>query len=374
MHEGTESTYAVISAADSDLRRNEIVRAGSYRRSAPVILGGDAAQSAIHRCAAAFRRLSVRTPPVWRYELRDALLVEQGIVISPRHGALLESLADHASVFAGDIVQRSGSTLRVRSCGSVAALDGSFLSLKKRYQANYGHWLIELLPKAYLNEMSGGAHTARYIVPQTDNAGLRNVYVESLGLLGIDASRVVPVGPELTRVDQLDFVTPVAGHPRWKHQVLREMREALLNAVRRAEDGGQTNLPTRLFVDRREGSSRRIRNNREIQARLRASGFTTINPEDHSFGDQIRLFSRAEIIVGVLGAGMTNTLFAPEHVELLYLAPESMCGVFYWDLQSIGDQRYRVLYGRNCADATSHMDDFRIDLTELSRALEAVIG
>jgi capsular polysaccharide biosynthesis protein len=372
MHEGTESTYAVISAGDSDLRRNELVRAGSYRRSAPVILG-DAARPIIDGCAARFRRLSVRTPPVWRYELRDALLVEQGIVISPRHGALLESLADHAPEFAGDIVQRSRATLRVRPRGSVAALGGSFVSLKKRYETNYGHWLVELLPKAYLNEMSEGAHTARYIVPQTQNAALRNVYLESLGLLAIDASRVIPVGQDLTRVDQLDFVTPVSGHPRWKHQVLREMREALLNAVRRAPNGRQTSLPTRLFVDRPESGYRRIRNHREIQARLDAYGFTTIYPEDHSFVDQIRLFSRAEIIVGVLGAAMTNTLFAPEHVELLYLAPESICGVFFWDLQGIGDQRYRVLYGRNCADATSHRDDFRIDLAELSRALEAVV-
>ena len=372
MHEGTESTYAVISAGDSDLRRNELVGAGSYRRSAPEILG-DAAQPIIEGCVKRFRRLSVRTPPVWRFALRDALLVDQGIVISPPQGALLESLADYAPEFAGDIVQRSGSTLRVRAGEPGAALDGSYVSLKKRYEANYGHWLVDLLPKAYLNEMSDGSRTASYIVPQTQNATLRNVYGESLGLLGIDASRVIPVGQGLTRVDQLDFVTPVSGHPRWKHQVLRDMREALVNAVRRAPDGRQTSLPTRLFVDRPESGYRRIRNHREVQASLDAHGFTTIYPADHSFRDQIRLFSGAEVIIGVIGAAMTNTLFAPEHAELLYLAPESICGVFFWDLQGIGDQRYRVLYGRNCTDATSHRDDFRIDLAELSRALEAVL-
>ena len=70
--------------------------------------------------------------------------------------------------------------------------------------------------------------------------------------------------------------------------------------------------PRRLFLSRRADANtngRVIVNESEMLARLADLGFVAFHAEDYTFKQQQRIFSGAEIVVGVSGAGLSNTVF-----------------------------------------------------------------
>lgn len=79
----------------------------------------------------------------------------------------------------------------------------------------------------------------------------------------------------------------------------------------------------RIFVSRRSftqsvgGRYRALINETELQEALAAKGFVSIEPELLSFEQQVKLFSRAKIVVGLAGAGMFNTVFCSPGTKVI---------------------------------------------------------
>jgi len=51
-----------------------------------------------------------------------------------------------------------------------------------------------------------------------------------------------------------------------------------------------------------------------------------------SFEEQIFIFSQAKVVVGILGAAMTNTVFSPRTAQVIMLTPDSITVIFFWIL------------------------------------------
>ena len=88
------------------------------------------------------------------------------------------------------------------------------------------------------------------------------------------------------------------------------------------------NLPVKFYIDRRDSKSnhrhlRKIINEEEIKKFLKNEGFSIICLSDYSFEDQVSLFSNAEKIVGLHGAGFANLTFCNPETFALELKPTS---------------------------------------------------
>ena len=59
-----------------------------------------------------------------------------------------------------------------------------------------------------------------------------------------------------------------------------------------------------------------------LTARLKNAGFSVIAPENYTVEQQIRIFSRAKIIVGEIGAALANIIFAPPGCTVIEIMPE----------------------------------------------------
>jgi hypothetical protein len=84
--------------------------------------------------------------------------------------------------------------------------------------------------------------------------------------------------------------------------------------------------PRRIFLSRRADANtngRVLVNESEVLARLAGLGFVPFHAEDHTFEQQLRVFSHAEIVVGVAGAGLSNTVFMRERSIVVELMPTS---------------------------------------------------
>lgn len=84
----------------------------------------------------------------------------------------------------------------------------------------------------------------------------------------------------------------------------------------------------------RKENQRSITNFDELLTQLRA-----ITPNEEwvvfnqiPFTDTIELFSRAKMIVGAHGAGLTNMIFAPKGIPIIELTPSTYVNLCYWHL------------------------------------------
>ena len=73
-------------------------------------------------------------------------------------------------------------------------------------------------------------------------------------------------------------------------------------------------------------------------------GFYFFYPEDHVVSEQITYFAEAEVVIGVMGAAMCNSIFSRPGTKIVYIAPEGWNEVFFWDLANQMGHSYYVYY------------------------------
>lgn len=233
---------------------------------------------------------------------------------------------------------------------------------------NYGHWLVDDLPraKAWIELRRRYGIECIVILPGYGSK-INEVRLRSLQLLIDPLIKVHFIDPERPfRVKNLHFVTPVSYHPRIKNP--SAIHFVRTQAAARLPEVGRE--PTRrLFVARRAPNIRSIVNFDELWAFLSVRGFELIEAEGIDFAGQVALFQSAQIVVGQMGAAMTSTLFCRPATNLVYLVPTGWAEPFYLDLAALGGQQYNVLSGPPVTDGPPHLSDFQVRVDHLYHRL-----
>ena len=139
-------------------------------------------------------------------------------------------------------------------------------------------------------------------------------------------------------------MTPVTQHPVLKSpDAMNWVGDGVFGDPPSA--GELAGLPTRIFVERGVTGRRDLINQAEIAALLAEQGFVAIATAEMPFPMQASLFRNAEVVVGCMGASMTNMIFSRPGTLSGYLAPEGWVETFYWDLAAIRGHRYAVCFG-----------------------------
>jgi hypothetical protein len=294
-------------------------------------------------------------PPPFVAELRDASLVGVHAVPFTREGAmLLTGFRDALPLLALEAHPeleewtRGDEPLPELSPDLESALSANpVCPLVGRFDTNYFHWLVDMCGQ--LEGLRAYSH-ATLLEPTILVRAAAPAFVrESLALLGYEPGSVLewPLEWSPTREpsvqDMLVATVPRLVISAWRgyrhgssSRSLIWLRNAFLNCVGNArlyETTRDNSLSsgTKIYVRRDRAAWRTIHNERDVQDLLSARGFVTLRPEQLSIRDQVTLFARASIIVGMHGAGLANVLFAPKArlVELVggYGGPEyfSMC-------------------------------------------------
>ena len=167
---------------------------------------------------------------------------------------------------------------------------------------NLWHWLFESVPKIFLMESAG--YKGPYIV----NASSK-VVLEGLDLMGVGPERIVHcAGPHLIRRAVIPRVIHWSGlhaHER----LLSKLREHLLEAA------GTLEGEKRCFI-RRIGT-RRLLNEEELLAALRAHDVQVLVPEEHTLRGQIAFMSNAVLTLSPHGANSALAFFQKRESVLM---------------------------------------------------------
>ena len=207
----------------------------------------------------------------------------------------------------------------------------SVISLRHVFDDNYGHCLIHLMSSLMLLEECGVSPEIPVIV--SSKLGRMPFFQEMITRGSLKQRRWIVQGEEYIHAQEVIF-----GMTEWPS---RSLLDSFLDRidVPEAKSAGRK----RLFILRR---SRQLRDMEALTPILNASGFECIRPEEHTFAQQIALFSDAEIVCGALGAALTNVIFRRGLKTLiLEIQASNEQDMFFYNLAKTCGYMHRHLIG-----------------------------
>jgi hypothetical protein len=180
---------------------------------------------------------------------------------------------------------------------------------------NYGHFLLDGLPLVYLlvNSINRPAWEDRLAIVCPP---LQSWHHEILSLLNLD--RFVRIVQQPTRYKTLVGNSFFCQHVTYPTRFVRPVFDALKFVVPSAPEA-----PEKIFIVRKDETERVMRNSEQLVERMVKRGYVPVAPELYSVREQIRMFSRAKIIVGPTSAAFANVGFAPPRAKILEIMAEA---------------------------------------------------
>ena len=118
-------------------------------------------------------------------------------------------------------------------------------------------------------------------------------------------------------------------------------------------------------------NSRRLRNEENLSIALESAGFGIYRLSELTFLDQVSLFSRARMIVGVHGAGLANLAFASRGAVVHELFTDQFQPNIYEGLSLLtGLDYYKIVCEVSEPGKPPHLVDFRLPETSIITILK----
>jgi hypothetical protein len=217
------------------------------------------------------------------------------------------------------------------------------------------HWLTEALPRIFcVKDLAPD-----FVLLLPDTPYIRKVAMESIDWLGISFQDVIFMKEnEFYKAENLYFVSKLCRTGQMDDEIMQKIN---------ARFGSSGNCGTRrLYVSREKAAFRKILNEKELIAVLKANDFEILYGEDFSFAEQVEIFSTCRTLLGIHGAGLTNCLFMNPQTNLIELRRNEV-NVGYWFLADCLNQNYyyyngipdsdKSVMGRGC-NLTIPVNDF----------------
>ena len=310
----------------------------------------------------------VSPPPARLARIADATIAA-GVVQLPDRTIIEESLFDTSRLDRfGPFSRDTGGRIKQARRGARRHLRGGpHVLLKQQHDSNYGHWLMEGLPRLAIVEDHIRLADCKFIV-SAHHGPMRQIHEDSLALFGIRRDQIVEVGDEMVRVDDLLYPTPIPRHPWHFAPRCVEVLELIASRVR-----ANPFAFGRLYVSRNKTATRHLLNEAEIIAIAERHGFIVVEPETLSLYQQIGLFRGARIVVGNRGAALTNTVFALGDVTLFALTSPLMQDDFLPTMMSLKHGRFLSQHGVASDPALGPASDFSLDPAMFETMLKTIV-
>ncbi|MBV8913737.1 MAG: glycosyltransferase family 61 protein [Acetobacteraceae bacterium] len=300
----------------------------AYRTREPVVVNAELIPADVRQqMSAAWDRRFVPEAKVSLHRLTDCFVLGEGLVFDRTHALFRASFTQHTMREAEAERERLHAATRANVLRSLS----SALLCCKRGAANYGHWLVEMLPMAHMGLRWQLPEETKLLVPAEPLAA---VIRDSLGGLGVSAARLVPCCAPV-HVQELFLVTGLSAHGTALSPFVLEALDAVVADIRPG--------PFDTVWVSREAEPRRIADETALCRALYDKGWTIAAPALFPFAQQVALFKGARRIAGVCGAGLANLVFAPRGASVTSFAPANMPDTLYWLLCELGGKQLREI-------------------------------
>ena len=313
-------------------------------------------------------------PPLRLLELQHCIAVSPNLLLTAS-GALLNDnigynnaeLCNHLPQgFPGIAASAQKMLLAVRH-RDTARVNDAAIYLPATH--NYAAWFFGSLPRL----AAFAAQAELGDLPIVLHGDASAYQLASLAAMGVDDKRVIRHAAQVRlECRQLYYCTTSYLHHAPSVLGLQYVRERMARAP------GVSERPEtrRLYLARRHAKDRPLLNEAEVIQLFERHGFVAIDPEAHSFEEQVRFAANAEIIAGPYGANLANLIFAHRARKCLILAtkqqPEfarlaSAFGMAFWHVVA---DAVKLREGRTLSESYG----FTADLKQTEIALKACLA
>lgn len=222
---------------------------------------------------------------------------------------------------------------------------------------NYYHWLTEIIPKLWM--IKDRLRDLILILPEKYLA--INFVTESLEPFEFKDVFVLPFNKNLY-VENLCLpqIKPICA--TYDVNMVNEFRDLYTRHI--VESSKSTLfLGKRIYISRKLSRTRKIINESAVEEVLKKYDFVIVCSEQYSFFEQVSIFAKADVLVSIHGAGLTNMLFMPAKSKIIELhkritAARDHHSHVYWYLASALDHDY---YHQICEPTDPAADFFTAD-------------
>ena len=253
------------------------------------------------------------------------------------------------------------------------------IHLTGEHEANYFHWIVEILPRLFLSEkllidkripilVTEGLHDNLYSLLESICAPERPILKLKKDSYYQVTRLIYP--SDLTRIFDTYDRAPSKDTTYLPVDLLREM----VVKIKQSQSTTNDSHSKQIYI-KRVSNYRRLLNEMEIETLLKEKGFDIVDPGNLKIEEQIDLFSQAKCIVGPSGAGMVNMLWCKPGTHITILHSNHPFKKYpYWDaLARASGVNIDYLAGpraHNVTDMFEAHDDFTIIPETLVMALK----
>lgn len=260
-------------------------------------------------------------PNVEFHLAKNVYILDEGLVFTA-DGALISATRVN---FSDDEVAQARATLAAALANEQPIQRaGRAILCKKRGASNYGHWLVEMLPKAYWAMRKLNAWDWPVVVHK-NNAEMQRVVRQSLAVLGVANEKIIETGHELVHFDELLLVNGLTSHAVFLSPLVMECMEFIAGKAK----PGKTDA---IYAVRSPARIRDFEDEPAARGLFQRHGYTPVETASLSFLEQVGVFKSARRVVGAMGAALTNIIFCRPGTEVVMFTPASALELFFWHI------------------------------------------
>ena len=352
-----------------------VVAPESYPRVVPTIVDDGAGEDRLSRLTGGFEDQS---PPVGTLSLfRDVRVIGYGTIVTDDRYVVSESMVhNHHQQQRGMLFRVGASAVHVAENPllppGTPPIEGDCVVLKQNWDANYGHWLVDTLPRVLSVAPHYDLGAVRFLLNPPPNDAMRDVCTRSMVLAGAREENLVFDGSHPRTVDHAIYPSPISDAPLVKHPAAIRFLRGFTAApqVAAATDHAPHG---RIYLSRNGFGKREMLNEDQLLPLLLDAGYVVVHPEQLSFLDQVATFADATHVVGNMGAAFANLVFAAEGVHTLCIGTELMQHDYFYDIVCLKGGTYTGMNGPATHRERGLASDFTVD-TEAFRKVATHAG
>lgn len=188
--------------------------------------------------------------------------------------------------------------------------DETYLLIHHPWASNYWHWMTEVTLRVWM--VRDQSHKMILLLPEN----MRHTTFVTQSLEGFCFKNVfyIAEGKHLL-VRNLCVPEVKRFADSYYPEDLWNIRNHYLDRIKKDVNA----LGDKVYISRKRSEKRKVVNEGQVEGLLRKYGFDCVNNEELDFHEQVSLFSRAQYVISIHGAGLTNMLFMKENSKVLEL-------------------------------------------------------
>jgi hypothetical protein len=228
----------------------------------------------------------------------------------------------------------------------------AFLSMADDDYNNYSHWTADVCTRLVMAPPS-----IPLLIPPIQ----QRFQIDSIQLLGLqDRILEIPDGESIfiAQLSVLSNVGPGLKHPA--HHGSDWAKDAL-DRINLEIDASQSPNFRRMLISRQGASKRHLVNEEQLAGLLVPYGFKKVQLEMFTFQEQLALFSNAESVLGLHGAGLTGAAFMTSNSQLIEIHGDKYGTPAMKMLAAIRGVNYFSVTGESLDD-NGNKSDVKLDI------------